>query len=583
MAAAKAIAIHKSRAFGMNYTVVWLFTTACWHARTAVSDQKPKSYKYPVVFVSNSSQRVSKAPKKLAAQQLVVKTLAFIWVIALGVFATAMPVLALGPIKQNSVVASPLAAPVAASNALGHQILRSSGLGAQAPLVQSDTQTLDIDEIVDQLDTKGYYRQAGSGVSEQELKDLAARASKDKENWFFVALAENAPTGFENDIYTHTENEGHVFVLLKVTENSETFTDLAMSPTLPVGVEDDIREEFVNGTGTLGEFLNKALDIAGVKASSTSGSSSSSNSSEGPSAAGTGIVLLACGGGGYWWWRRSKKKKEKRFEAADERAQELAEALKDEISELANDVLVLGDRVRVADIKEATNYYRTATASYNEITDEIPDTDEIDRGDVELIRDAAIKVQFARWQMDAAEALVDGEPIPEKPKFQPKVLPSPVPQPPVAHQPTPQAAPSRAQYPMPRQAPRPRRRSAASSAGGLLLDVLIGAMASNHRRGRRNQGRGGFGGSRGTRSSGGFGGFGSSSRRSTGSTRSPGRSGGVFGSSSGRSSGSSSRSSSRRSSSSSGSARRSGARRSAPRRSSGGRSRRSSSSRSRRR
>ncbi|KAG1647453.1 hypothetical protein GQR58_030579 [Nymphon striatum] len=187
---------------------------------------------------------------------------------------------------------------------------------------------------------------------------------------------------------------------------------------------------------------------------------------------------------------------------------------------------------------DAVQHYREATDTYLTISDELPDVDKLEDADLEELAELGSRISHARWQMDAAEAIMDGEPLPEKPKVPPPPAP---PKPPAPREQQRQRMPQR--QPRPRVPYSPSRRR----SGGGLLDILIaGAGMTANRRSRGRSSGGMFGGSSRTQSR-------------TQSRTSPRRGGGVFG---GNSSSSSRRSSSSRSSSS----RRANTRRSASRR-----------------
>ncbi|MCG8449379.1 MAG: hypothetical protein MI725_07360, partial [Pirellulales bacterium] len=105
--------------------------------------------------------------------------------------------------------------------------------------------------------------------------------------------------------------------------------------------------------------------------------------------------------------RSSKKRSEKR--AADELEAARAE-VKSQLDAMANDILELADRVRVAEAEAAQDHYEAASATYTEASDAYENAQSFE--DFEKL---FTKLDTATWQLDAAEALVEGKPVPDKP------------------------------------------------------------------------------------------------------------------------------------------------------------------------
>ena len=83
---------------------------------------------------------------------------------------------------------------------------------------------------------------------------------------------------------------------------------------------------------------------------------------------------------------------------------------------VANDILKLEDEVRAAGNEDALAHYRNATITYAAIVDEF------ETGDTpEELTNLAARLDTAIWQLDAAEAILDGNPLPPQP--QARVLP----------------------------------------------------------------------------------------------------------------------------------------------------------------
>lgn len=443
------------------------------------------------------------------------------------------------------------------------------GLVAMVPPAQAQS----VGQIVDALESDGYYIEPGAEGDDGDFADLVQFADNSDDLWYFVSLSSAVGDGFAIDLADELSPSGNVvvyhpddegFVVAKFeSPYSEATEDAALAATFDL--DWDTPDEFMRD---LVEVIDSG-EFASAGSSSSSGSSGAavdrdSGSQSSSSSGGSGfpwliviipVVLI----GGFIWYSGRKKKQAKRDSDVETAAKIRAE-IQTELDELANDVLVLSGPIDLSDKPEAVRYYREASARYIAISDDIEDIDdlkELETADLRELSELGASVAHARWQMDAAEAILDGEPIPEKPKVEPP--------------PAPKLPPPNASFPktqLPQRAPRPRVSYSSSRrrSGGGLLDILIagaGMLGSS-----RGSGGGMFGGSSRSRTSssrssssrggGMFGGmFGGGSRSSSSGSR---PSGGVFGSSSTKSRSSKSRSRSSGRSRSSSSSRRSSSR-----------------------
>ncbi len=440
----------------------------------------------------------------------------------------------------------------------------------------------DLDAITRQLDADGWYIEPGAEGESDKFAQLMRSVESLDDTWYFVSMADYVDDFFAEDLADRVRTPGNVLVYFLEEDQGEVFVSAQLSSPYSQADDDFALDAFDSDWDTPDEFMievaerldqraaaataGAGTDVVGSGSADASNPATTDTGGSGVSLAWLAVPVVAVGGG--MWFASSRGKNRKQAEQL-ETAQKIRAEIQTELDELANDVLVLSSPVDLGDNAQAVQYYREATATYTEISDELPDV--ADLADAELPELSALgaRIAHARWEMDAAEALLNGEELPEKPK----VAPPPQPQRP------PQEQQRRMESrPLPRREPRPRVPYSPSRrrSGGGLLDILIaGAGMLGQSRGYGRSSGGMFGGSRGgsRRSSGGM--FGGSSRSggfgSSGRTR---QGGGVFGggSTSTRRSGSTRRSSTQRRSSPQ---RRTRARSSSSRRSS---SRRSSSS-----
>jgi len=407
----------------------------------------------------------------------------------------------------------------------------------QAAMPEASAQ--DIDQIVQELEDNGYYIEAGADGSNSSFADLARQSQTANDVWYFVSLTDDVADTFANDVFDAIAPRGNVLVLH--FDGPDYVVQLASDETS--AVEQRALAPFDGDWEQPAEFMAEVVaEFDRLAVSSTagnSGSSSESSASTGSSSSGGGgfpwllIGIPAVVGGGLWFMSRSGKKKKSAQDLGN--AQKIRAELQTELDELANDVLVLSGPVDLSENTEVVTYYREAADAYLDISDEVPDAQKLEGADLRELAEFGTRVAHARWQMDAAEALMDGEPVPEKPNVPPPPAPK------VDTKTQQRRAEQRQRMPQRQARPRVPYSQSRRRSGGGLLDILI---AGSGMLGGRSRGGGMFGGSqRNRRSSGGM--FGGGSSRQSQPQRRSG--GGVFGGSSrSRTSNSRSRTSPRR-------------------------------------
>lgn len=437
------------------------------------------------------------------------------------------------------------------------------------PVPSVAAQEVSIDEVADRLESEGFYLEDGADGTSDRFAELVSWADGRTDGpWYFVSLCCPVGDAFADELRDAVSPRGNVIVFYFEEESTGDLFEIGQfasdgsenreTAALNAALADQ-------GWQDIDDFMRLVIeDFAGsaVASGSAAGSATTTTTSETtptPDSGGSGAGWLWLGvpivGGGGALWFASRRKKKKAEEQELETAQKIRAEIQTELDELANDVIVLSSPVDLSEKPEAIQHYRDATETYTEISDSLPAAGELasadlDKADLRQLSELGARISYARWQMDAAEAIIGGDEIPEKPQIEP---PAPPPKPPSSEPRTPKIDPTR--QPRPRV---PYSRSRSRSGGG-LLDILIAGAGM--------LGRSGGSGYRGGRSGGMFGGgsrsggggmFGGSSRQQPRSSRprssGPRSGGGVFGGgssrgSSGRSSGrSSSRTSSRKSS-----------------------------------
>jgi hypothetical protein len=115
-----------------------------------------------------------------------------------------------------------------------------------------------------------------------------------------------------------------------------------------------------------------------------------------------GITVLA-----LVTWRRRRDER-----LADKsRIERTRAAVRQQRDAVSNDILRLEDEVRASGNEDALAHYRNATIAYAAIVGEF------ETGDTaEELTNLAARLDSAIWQLDAAEAILDGKPLPPEPQ-----------------------------------------------------------------------------------------------------------------------------------------------------------------------
>jgi hypothetical protein len=180
----------------------------------------------------------------------------------------------------------------------------------------------------------------------------------------------------------------------------------------------------------------------------------------------------------------SNRGKTRREESRMTHVKELA---KQKLNEVANDILEMEDEVSTSGNADVSAHYQRASSLYSEATEAN------DRAQtVHEMMEVSEQLDLAIWELDCAEAILDGKPMPPKPE------------PPVAETATALPVPEGrgATSPPPATPDFDRRPQRQSTGSGDMLNVLLTMMAMGSMR-NRGGGFGGFGGSSGNWTGGG--------------------------------------------------------------------------------
>lgn len=352
----------------------------------------------------------------------------------------------------------------------------------------------DAEDVATVVADTGVYVESGASADASRVGELVSAIRSEGERISFVALSDEpigGATTFADAVYDRF-GEGVVVVVSPLSVGwsgtTEVFTDAELDAAVDAGLDAETDGEvFELFTETL-----LGVAVPGAPATTAPGSAepeaAATSSSGGGSSVLIWLVVIAAGIGLFLFWRsRQNKTKGPRL---DPRLAEAKQAVQKQIDALANDIIDMEDEVRVADNEQADDYYEKAGITYGEVTDAFPAANT-----PEAVLELSNKLDVAIWQLDCAEAVLDGKPLPPRPE--PKRLPAPEP---AASAGAPAPSGSSTLPPRPDYSRRSSRRS--SPMGGGLLEMLIGVgtMMAGRSRGGLGGVLGGLGGPRrGTR------------------------------------------------------------------------------------
>ena len=202
-----------------------------------------------------------------------------------------------------------------------------------------------------------------------------------------------------------------------------------------------------------------------------------------------GFIVLIVGAFAFFAFRASKQQKQ----SAEKKVEELRATAQLQIDAIANDILDLEDEVKLAKDPKATEHYAAAVDTYTTASERLA---AMSSG--KEIVDFDYELDIAVWRLDAAEAIIDGNPLPDKPE--PPVY-APTPAPPKDSTSSKSGGSTAITAPLPEYKRRSTRRSS-YGASEMLATVLatqaMRGMGGRRRSGSSGRSRSSGGGSRST-------------------------------------------------------------------------------------
>ena len=279
----------------------------------------------------------------------------------------------------------------------------------------------DVDQIVRELELRGYSVGQGVEADIDALEEVAARFP----GVYLVVLFRDPSGG--NDLFADDVLRQIGGTVLVVSPNelgaasvdAGADIDAAFTASEDALFDRDYAEGWAEFAGELVSPVSVESRTATVEATTVA-----------TAAAAQPATTASGGGGGLWifllfiiaivgliWWamRRSKQNRAAMF---DKRIDEVKADIQAQLGEAANDILELEDEVLLSDNDEAKELYYAGSVGYAEFQEKLAKA----RSMAEL-QDLAEGVDHALWQLESAEAMLDGKKPPPKPEARPDFEP----------------------------------------------------------------------------------------------------------------------------------------------------------------
>jgi len=323
-------------------------------------------------------------------------------------------------------------------------------------------------DVAPELKANGYFIEVGSDADPGDVSDAVAEA-RFQGGALSVAVLAAEPSGgatvFAENTLDAMGGIGTVFAVGPETVGWASQGDIYNREQL-----DSATDASLNG--------GSDTEVVQLFVSSLTGKSVGGTEAGGSGGFGWGwvILIVIVGGGAFLFWRASQSSKKRAADAVDRARAEVQKRLDD----VANDIIDLEGEVALSEDATVREHYDAAASAYAQALDDYEKA-----SGVPQLMAMAEELDVAIWNLDTADAILDGEPLPEKPKK---------PELPTRMAPSPASDGSRSSdadafdVPPPRASqPSYRRPQSRRTSGTLemMQGLLIGSMMSSSGGGRR--------------------------------------------------------------------------------------------------
>lgn len=278
-------------------------------------------------------------------------------------------------------------------------------------------------DVTAELPEQGFYIESGSSATASVVGDAVAEGRFDGGQLYVVVLSEEPPssaTFFAEAVLDDLGGAGTVLTVAPESVGFASENDIWSKAELESAVDASLSGSSDDNVVAL--FI-ESLTGSDIDPGATPGTPSGGG--------GSGFIWFVVIVGGlvalFFYLRRNTSRISARSRMNPQIAQ-FQEAARSKLSDIANDILEMEDEVGLSDNVEAKRHYQEASATYADLIDKVGHISSA--GD---LVDIIYRLDVAIWELDAAEALLDHKPVPEKPE-RPRVETTPSAQPEVTTQ-----------------------------------------------------------------------------------------------------------------------------------------------------
>lgn len=271
-----------------------------------------------------------------------------------------------------------------------------------------------LSEVTDELAVRDYYVDPDLEMADGEVEDLdQAFADFDRRDVVAVFLDRDDPEG--NDVAAdqiRQEFSDPLTVLVVSFDQGEVGATSDVYSNAEVGAASDAAFTALTQNRSTGDivraFVAELPEADGASSGTPTGDRESDSSSGGGSGAGVLIFLLVLVAviGAVFFFVKRKAKKVDMTEVERARTE-----IRSQLDVVATEILEHEDEIELSGNQQAIEYFREANATYTEVSEEAETTTNL----LELA-ELNDEIDEARWQLDAAEALMEGRDVPPKPE-----------------------------------------------------------------------------------------------------------------------------------------------------------------------
>ncbi len=262
----------------------------------------------------------------------------------------------------------------------------------------------DLDDIVEQVELRGYYVEPGADADVNELERIAAEAEDSGSPAAIVVLALEADGGDDLLAADVFDRSGAFDTVVVVSDSGvgafSVFEDAQLADSL------DAALAVGRGGGSNEAVVEAFVDELPRAAEVPSGDEQGADSGGGGSGFWWVLLVLVVVGGAVWFFVARRRRRQGVDDVEVARSE-----IREQLDAIANEIVENQDPVELSGNEEAIAYYRQANTTYAEAIEQLETTTEL-----LALAELNHRVDRARWELEAAEALAEGRPVPPEPE-----------------------------------------------------------------------------------------------------------------------------------------------------------------------